>query len=78
MSAVWSVDSIPLDEMTLNDKLTLIERVWDSLSQTGNEFASPDWHSEELQYRQEKVQNGETEFVPLTTVRARLKHLNDQ
>lgn len=75
MSAqAWSADSIPLDDMSLSDKLSLIETVWDSLSQKGEDFESPEWHGEVLQKRMdmEKVQRGDTEFRSLESVRQRL------
>lgn len=59
--------------MSLSDKLSLIEAVWDSLSQKGEDFESPEWHGEVLQQRMDKVKRGDTEFRSLESVRQRLK-----
>ena len=41
----WSLDTLPLERMTLADKLALIERVWESLTQKNADFTSPAWLS---------------------------------
>ena len=55
MSA-WSLETIPLESLSLNEKMSLIEMVWDSLSQKSEDFSSPEWHGEVLQQRVEAVE----------------------
>jgi len=72
MSA-WSLETIPLESLSLNEKMSLIEMVWDSLSQKSEDFSSPEWHGEVLQQRVEAVERDEAEFYSLDVVRQRLK-----
>lgn len=69
----WSLDTLPLERMTLADKLALIERVWESLTQKNADFTSPAWHGELLQSRLAAVENGMVAFRPLDEVKQRLR-----
>jgi hypothetical protein len=35
---------LPLDQMTLEEKLRAMEAIWRSLSKHENQVATPDWH----------------------------------
>lgn len=54
---------LPLDRMSTEEKLRVLEETWDSLSATPDEVPSPDWHGEVLKRREEKVKNGESKFI---------------
>ncbi|QTR54577.1 addiction module protein [Thiothrix unzii] len=69
----WSLDTLPLERMTLADKLALIERVWESLTQKNADFASPTWHGELLRSRLAAAENGAVAFRPLDEVKQRLR-----
>jgi len=51
-----SLETIPLESLSLNEKMSLIEMVWDSLSQKSEDFSSPEWHGEVLHQRVEAVE----------------------
>jgi hypothetical protein len=35
---------IPLDNLSVSEKVRLLERVWDSLCSKSGDVRSPDWH----------------------------------
>ena len=45
--------SIPLDKMSLAEKLEAMEAIWADLSQTPSQVPIPDWHREVLKARRE-------------------------
>ena len=45
--------SIPLDKMSLAEKLEAMEAIWADLSRTPSQVPIPDWHREVLKTRRE-------------------------
>jgi hypothetical protein len=56
-----SVD-LPLQDMSIPDKLGLMEALWDDLSRSPDQIPSPEWHKEVLEERRLRVQSGEETF----------------
>jgi hypothetical protein len=54
--------SLPLDEMSVEEKLQLLEAVWADLSRLPEEIESPAWHKEVLEEAERRVQSGEATF----------------
>ena len=71
--AAWTLDALPLEQMSLTDKFALIEKVWDSLIRKDGDFISPAWHGDVLQARLRAVQSGTASFHPLDEVKQRLR-----
>lgn len=57
--------TIPLDKMSLSEKLHALECLWDDLCRAEDVIPSPDWHGEVLREREQQIQAGETKFVEL-------------
>ncbi len=55
---------LPLNEMTLEDKLQAMEAIWEDLSRNSDAVPSPAWHGEVLRERQRQLDAGETHFIP--------------
>ena len=53
---------LPLDQMTIADKLQTMETLWDDLSRQAGQLPSPDWHREVLQERRSLVEKGQLRF----------------
>lgn len=53
---------LPLHEMSLPQKLELMEALWDELSRNPVDLPSPEWHQEILDERRRRVQSGEEAF----------------
>ena len=51
--------SLHLDEMTVADKLSVMELIWDDLCRNSEELPSPAWHSVILEERAKQVRQGD-------------------
>ena len=62
---IWamSVPSLPLNEMTVEEKLQTMEALWQSLSADAAAIESPARHEEELRERERKIESGEAKFI---------------
>lgn len=67
-----SID-MPLDEMTLADKLEAMEKLWADISKQPNELPSPEWHREVLEERRRSVEERRVSFLDWDTAIAELK-----
>ncbi len=54
---------LSLEEMSQEEKLLLLENIWDNLKESEESFSSPDWHQEILKKRKKKAEAGESEFI---------------
>lgn len=52
--------NIPINEMSVSEKLRAISLIWDSLSEDSDAIPSPDWQGDELKRRAERLDSGET------------------
>lgn len=66
-----SVD-IAIDNLTIAEKLALMERLWVDLSRQPDAVPSPAWHGAVLEERREAVRQGRTTFVAWEEARKRL------
>ena len=55
--------TIPLDKMTIEDKLVAMELIWDDLYKTEDRIISPAWHEKILNARDESITRGEACFM---------------
>ena len=53
---------LPLDQMTIADKLQAMEALWADLSRQADQIPSPDWHLTVLQERKRLVEAGQLRF----------------
>ena len=65
---------IPLDQMTLAEKLEVMETIWADLSRRANSLPSPDWHEEVLQERKRLADAGELRFLDWETAFTELRN----
>ena len=54
--------SLPLNEMTLQEKLSAMELLWDDLTRCPETVESPDWHKDILDGRRQRVAEGSALF----------------
>ena len=66
---------IPLDSMSVSEKLQLMEDVWTSLCQNTGDVQSPEWHEEVLSERRRRLEAGETKVSSWNEAKARLSKL---
>jgi len=54
---------LPLHEMSTEEKMLLLEDIWDNLRQSTDDFPSPEWHKEILVERNKTVEQGSGKFI---------------
>ena len=53
---------LPLKEMTIEDKISTMEVLWDDICRNSEDYSSPIWHKEILQEREENIRKGVDKF----------------
>jgi len=51
--------NIPVNEMTVSEKLQALSIIWDSLSEDPDSIPAPKWQREELEKRAQRLESGE-------------------
>lgn len=64
---------LPLEEMTIEEKLQVMEALWADLTKNPEDFPSPAWHREVLDERERKVRDGEEQYVDWETAKKQLR-----
>ncbi|MCU0782638.1 MAG: addiction module protein [Verrucomicrobia bacterium] len=67
--------TLPLDRMTREEKLAVMEELWADLSRDEAQVESPVWHGDVLRERAEAVKSGKETFMDWDTAK---KQLRDQ
>lgn len=65
--------TLSLDKMTTQEKLCVLEDIWNDLAHTPTEVPSPTWHGEELKVREERLAKGLTHFSDWTDAKERIR-----
>jgi hypothetical protein len=65
--------TLPLDKMTVPEKLRLMEALWADLSRHEESLESPPWHEEVLRDREARVKSGEETFMDWETAKQQLR-----
>jgi putative addiction module component (TIGR02574 family) len=68
-----SVPSLPLNEMTVEEKLQAMEALWQSLSADPAAIESPAWHEEELRERERTIESGKAKFLDWEKAKADIR-----
>lgn len=64
---------LPLDQMTAQEKLQLIDILWESLEQHAEDIPVPEWHREILREREAAFDANDPPSIPLDVFAARWK-----
>ena len=56
--------ALPLDKMTVEEKLRAIERLWEDLSKKPADVPSPAWHRDVLEAREQRRASGQERSIP--------------
>jgi hypothetical protein len=54
--------TLPLEKMSIADKLEAMEMIWADLQNNTDSLPSPGWHADVLQARENRVQEGKSSF----------------
>jgi len=64
---------ISIADLSVQQKLGLMERIWVDLERKSSDIPSPDWHGDVLAQRLKAVQDGDVEFSDWSDVKKRLQ-----
>lgn len=64
---------LPLKQMIVREKLAAMEALWEDLSRTPEEIASPGWHRDVLESRQKRVAEGKARYADWETAKAKIR-----
>jgi hypothetical protein len=70
-------ETLPIEEMTLQQKLELLDRLCDDLARQADLVPSPAWHEEVVEARLAEIEAGRGRFVPLDDAARRLRNRHD-
>jgi putative addiction module component (TIGR02574 family) len=65
---------LPLEKMTREEKLRIMEELWADLSRNESQFESPAWHGEVLRERAEAVKSGKEKFIDWEEAKKQLRN----
>lgn len=65
--------TIDLQQMSVPEKLQLMENLWRDLSKNERNLDSPDWHGKVLAEREKKLASGEESLVDWETAKQELR-----
>lgn len=66
--------NLPLNDMSLHEKLSAMESLWEDLSRTPEAVESPAWHKDILDERRRNAADGTAQFIDWETAKANLRH----
>lgn len=65
--------TLPLKEMTVSEKIGIMEEIWSDLSSPGEGYTPPGWHSRVLGERLRLAESGEVGFTEWETAKKQIK-----
>ncbi len=65
--------ALPLDQMTVEEKLRAMEAIWRSLSKQDDQVPVPDWHKQLLDERERQIDSGKAKFISLEEMKERVR-----
>jgi putative addiction module component (TIGR02574 family) len=73
---MMSADHAELLELSVPDRLRLIEELWDSIASTPETIPVPEWHKDEVARRQENYLRNPHSAIPWDEAKERLRNRN--
>ncbi len=55
--------TLPLEDMSLDEKFMTIEMIWDDICHHSADFPSPSWHETVLKERDARIASGEDKLL---------------
>jgi hypothetical protein len=67
--------TLPLEQMTVKEKLQAMEELWSDLSCNQNQIPVPQWHKDILDRREKLIKEGKATFVDWETEKKRIAYI---
>ena len=65
--------TLPLNEMSVSEKLQIMEALWEDLSRRSDVLESPEWHRDALEERERRIASGEATFTDWEQAKADIR-----
>jgi hypothetical protein len=65
--------TLPLNEMSVEEKLQAMEILWEDLSRRSEDVPSPDWHDAVLREREAALERGDEEIEDWESAKRRIQ-----
>jgi hypothetical protein len=65
--------TLPLKNMTLEEKLAAMESLWEDLARSPENIESPAWHKEVLDERRARVAEGKARFTDWNKAKEKIR-----
>jgi hypothetical protein len=65
---------LPLKDMSLHEKLSAMESLWEDLARTPDAIESPAWHKDTLNERRQRLADGTSRFIDWETSKADIRN----
>jgi hypothetical protein len=65
--------SLPLEEMTLQEKLAAMESLWEDIASSTEPLQSPGWHKDILDERAKRIAAGDAHFDDWEAAKAEIR-----
>ena len=65
--------NLPLKDMTLQEKLAVMESIWEDLARTPEAIESPTWHKDILDECRQRLAEGTARFTDWETAKADIR-----
>ena len=66
--------TLPLKEMTLQEKLAVMESLWEDLARSPEAIESPAWHKDILDERRQRLAEEKSRFIDWQTAKAEIRN----
>lgn len=66
------MSQLQIDQMTLEEKLRIMEAIWDDLRTRADGVPTPQWHKDLLDERERLIETGEAQFDDWDAARKRI------
>lgn len=57
------IAALPLKKMSVQDKISAMESIWDDLCRNAGDITSPAWHKDVLEEREKNLKSGTDSFL---------------
>ncbi|MFA6569012.1 MAG: addiction module protein [Victivallales bacterium] len=57
------IAALPLKKMSIQDKISAMESIWEDLCRNAGDISSPEWHKNVLEEREKNLKSGADSFV---------------
>ena len=67
------IEATQIESMPTSEQLRVMEQLWDALCRVSPDVSSPDWHRDVLLDRKARAERGESKFLTMDQLQARLR-----